>query len=295
MGILPVNKVLWSFLLLCAAACILQPVMAENGTITIAYRGSGGSYIGETIIFDGRNTYGNTTLLKITGPGLPSEGVPVNNLNGVSGSATPVGVDQNGMWKFAWYASGISGLEKLQTARYTFTATDSANPDASATTSLMLKKPEFYVNISPNPSNPGNYVEVTGTAEQGITSAKIDITDPSGKVLHTFTSPVSSSGYLSFGFHSDMEPGQYTVTISNPSLKIPYVTVLSVVAPEGALPFTPVRTPEQGPAVSTADVTDTAASAPGSKPGPTKSPVPCTTILAALIIGAIVPVVSRRS
>jgi len=295
MGILPVNKVLWSFLLLCTAACILQPVMAENGTITIAYRGSGGSYIGETIIFDGRNTYGNTTLLKITGPGLPSEGVPVNNLNGMSGSATPVGVDPYGMWKFAWYASGISGLEKLQTARYTFTATDSAHPGAYATTSLMLKKPEFYVNISPNPSNPGNYIELTGTAEQGITSAKIDITDPSGKVLHTFTSPVSSSGYLSFGFHSDMEPGQYTVTISNPSLKIPYVTVLSVVAPERALPFTPVRTPEQGSAVSPAYVTDAAASAPGSTPGPTKSPVTGTTILAALIIGVIVPVISRRS
>ena len=82
MGIIPVNKIFCSFLLLCAAACVLQPVMADNGTITIAYRGSGGGYIGDTIVFDGRNTFGNTTLLKITGPGLPAEGVPVNNLNG---------------------------------------------------------------------------------------------------------------------------------------------------------------------------------------------------------------------
>jgi hypothetical protein len=133
MGIFMVNKFFCSFLLLCAAACVLQPAMAENGTITIAYRGSGGGYIGDTIIFDGSNTYGNTTLLKISGPGLPPEGVAINNLNGISGTATPVGVDTYGMWKFAWYASGISGLEKLQTARYTFTATDSANPGKSAT------------------------------------------------------------------------------------------------------------------------------------------------------------------
>src|SRR5512137_1676389 len=119
MGIIPEHKIFCSFLLLCAAACVLQPVMAENGTITIAYRGSGGGYIGDTIVFDGRNTFGNMTLLKINGPGLPSDGVPVNNLNGPSGTATSVGVDQYGMWKFVWYASTIPGLERLQTARYT--------------------------------------------------------------------------------------------------------------------------------------------------------------------------------
>ena len=107
MRIIPANKIFCSILLLCAAACILQPVMAENGTITIAYRGSGGSYIGETVVFDGRNTYGNTTLIKITGPNLPSDGVQVNNLNAPSGTATSVGVDPDGMWKYVWYASAF--------------------------------------------------------------------------------------------------------------------------------------------------------------------------------------------
>ena len=154
MGKITFKRIFCSFLLLVAAACILYPVVADNGTITIAYRGSGGSTIGDTVVFDGRNTYGNTILLKITGPGLPSQGVPVNNLNGPSGTATSVGVDQYGMWKFVWYASGIPGLDKLQTARYTFIATDSENPAASATTSLLLKKPEFYITVSPNPSYP---------------------------------------------------------------------------------------------------------------------------------------------
>jgi len=295
MGLIPFNRFFCSFLLLCAAACILQPVMAENGTITIAYRGYGGTYIGDTIIFDGRNTFGNTTLLKITGPGLPSEGVPMTNLNGPSGTATSVGVDQDGMWKFVWYASSIPGLEKMQTAKYTFTATDSLNPGESSTTSLLLKRPEFYITVSPNPSNPGDYIQLIGKAEQDITSAKIEISDASGTVLHSFTSPVDSSGSLSYNFHGDMEPGQYTVTVSNPSLKAPYRTVMSVVAPEGTQPVTTVMTQEQGSALPTAVVTEGVTPAPVSETSPAKSPVSPGTILAALMAGIIVAGISRRS
>lgn len=295
MGIIPVNKIFCSFLLLCAAAFVLQPVMAENGTITIAYRGSGGSYIGDTIVFDGRNTFGNTTLLKIAGPGLPSEGVQLKNLNSPSGTTTSVGVDQYSMWKYVWYASNIPGLEKMQTAKYTFTATDSANPGESATTSLLLKRPEFYITVSPNPSNPGDYIELIGSTEQDITSAKIEVTDASGKVLHVFTSPVGASGYLSYSFHGDMEPGQYTVTVSNPALKAPYKTILSVVAPEGTLPVTIIMTPETGSAIPTAEVTYEATPAPASETSPAKSPVAPITIFAALMAGVIVAGIFRRS
>jgi len=279
---IPVIKIFSSILLLCAAACILQPVMAENGTITIAYRGSGGSYIGETVVFDGRNTYGNTTLIKITGPNLPSDGVQVNNLNAPSGTATSVGVDSDGRWKYVWYASSVPGLEKLQTARYTFTATDSSDSTKSATTSYMLKKPEFYITVSPNPSNPGDYIELIGSAEQGITSAKIEISDTSGTVLHTFTSPVGSSGYMSYGFHGDLVPGQYTVTVSTPSLKDPYRTVMTVVAPESSMTVTGVVT-----APVTLDVTGEIPPAPASTTLPARSPVLPATILAALIVSIV--------
>lgn len=295
MGMIPVNRFFWSVLLLCAAACILQPVLAENESITIAYRGSGGGYIGDTFVFDGRNTFGNTTLLKISGVGLPSGGVPVNNLNGASGAATSVGVDQYGMWKYVWYGSTVPGLEKLQTGRYTFTATDSKNPEHSATTSIMLKKPEFYVKVSPNPSHPGDYIELTGTAEQDITFAKIEVTDASGRVLHVFTSPVGSNGYLHYGFHGDLEPGQYMVTVSNPSLNVPYKTVLSVAAPEGTLPVTTIMTSQTGSPVPTADVTVAATPAPASETTPARSPVAPLTVLAALLAGIVVTVFSRRS
>ena len=48
----------------------IQPVFADAGYVSISYRGSGGYYIGDTITFDGKNTAGNTTVVKITGPGL---------------------------------------------------------------------------------------------------------------------------------------------------------------------------------------------------------------------------------
>jgi hypothetical protein len=294
MGVLPVNRIFCVLLLLGAAVCVLQPVMADDGTITIAYRGSGGSYIGETVVFDGRNTYGNTTLLKITGPGLPSDGVPVNNLNGPSGTATSVDVDRYGAWKFVWYASIVPGIDKLRTGRYTFTATDSSNPDKSATTLFMLKKPEYSVSASPNPVNPGRYIELIGTAEEGITYAKIEITDSSGRVLHTYTSPVSSSGYFSYGFHVDMDPGQYKVTVSNPALKVPFGTVISVVAEEGTQPVTIIMTPEQGSAIPTAKVTEEVTTEPAPKSSPTRSPVAPETVFAALIAGIIAFGIFRR-
>jgi hypothetical protein len=294
MRILSANKVFCSFLLLCAAACILQPVMADNGTITITYRGSGGSYVGDTVVFDGRNTYGNITLIKINGPGLPSGGVPVNNLNGAAGTATSVEVDPYGMWKFVWYASTVPGVEKLMTARYTFTATDSLNPDKSATAFFMLRKPEYSISASPNPSKPGDYIELSGIAEQGITSAKIEVKDASGTVLHTFTSPVGSSGSMSYGFHSDMGPGQYTVTVSNPALKVPFGTVISVVPGEGTLPVTTIMTPEQGSGLPTAVVTADATPAPVSETSTAKSPVAPLTIIAAIMAGISMAVIIRR-
>jgi hypothetical protein len=298
MGILSVNKIFCCFLLLCAAACMLQPVMADNGTITIAYRGSGGGYIGDTVVLDGKNTYGSTVLLKITGPDLPSGGVPVNNLNDPSIAGTPAEVDQYGAWKFVWYAANVQGLEKLKTGKYTFIATDSAHPDKSATTVYMLKKPEYVITASPNPVNPGHYVELIGTAEKGITTAKIEVRDASGRVLHTYTSPVSSSGYFSFGLHVDMVPGQYQVIVSNPELKAPFGTVLSVVPEEGALPVTTLTAQKTVSAIPTSDVTHEITSAPVSPTDPTspaQSPVAPVTIMVALAACGILSGISRRS
>jgi len=234
------NSLFFPIAILFGVICIIQPVLGEEGIVSISYRGAGGYTIGDVITFDGRNTAGNTTLLKIAGPGLPQTGVPVYKLDGNPGSGNTIPVNADGTWKFVWYTSNIAGIEKMITARYTIIAADSGNPAKTASTSILMKKPEFYVNPV-REANPGQYVELSGIAEQGVTYVKIDVADSGGRILHTFISPVSGTGSFNYGFRVDVQPGQYTVRVSNPSWENTLTRVF-MVTPSG-IPTPVVTTP----------------------------------------------------
>jgi hypothetical protein len=128
------NKILSFIALVVAVLWCISPVLADNSSVSIAYRGAGGNYIGDTIIFDGYNSVSNVTVLKLTGPGLPALGVPVYDLNGPAGSGNPVEANPDGSWRFAWYTDNIKGIEQMQTARYYITAFDLSDPSKTATT-----------------------------------------------------------------------------------------------------------------------------------------------------------------
>ena len=234
MVILRLNKYYCTFVMLIAVICLIQPVLADAGTVTVSYRGAGGYYVGDTIIFDGRDTTGNTTLVKITGPGLPPQGVPLYDLNGIPGSGNTIAVTRDGSWKFMWHSANTAGIEKLMTARYTITAMDLSNPEKLATISILMKKPEFYINAQLSPINPGDYVQLNGIAERGVTYVKIDVSDSSGKNVRTYISPVSGLGSFNYGFHAEMPPGRYGVTVSNPSMKNTLMTILTIAEPENS-------------------------------------------------------------
>jgi hypothetical protein len=238
MGKYHTKKLFFALGLLAALIVLVLPVCAVNGTMSIAYRGSGGSYLGDTIIFDGHNSFSNTTLIRLTGPDLPAGGVPVYDLNGKTGSGNIIEVNPDGSWKFSWYTGSINGAEKLQTARYYLTAFDLAYPEKTATTSILLKKPEFYVIASPNRASSGDYIQLTGSVEKGSSSVHFDITDTSGKIVHAYDTTVSASGYFNKGFHVDMPNGEYTVTMSSPSVKTISRTSLTI-APRTAVSNTP--------------------------------------------------------
>jgi hypothetical protein len=291
MGILQRNKGFCTFVLLLTAICVIQPALATNGTITVTYRGTGGSTIGDTVIFDGLNTIGNTTLIKITGPGLSPQGLPLYDLNGVPGSGNTIDVGSDGHWKFVWYTSLIQGIEKMQTARYTVIASDPNRGEIAASTSIMIKKPYFTITASPNPVTPGNYVQLIGTAEQGVDYVKIEITDASGKVFHTFTSPVGASGYLNYGFHVDMQPGQYNILVSNPSFKTPYRAILTVITPPVA---NPVSIIEETPTPLNQNDNSTPESTPLSAPSkkPTQAPLASLTVVGGIVIAGVISLVS---
>jgi hypothetical protein len=236
MGKIQFNRMISFLVLLVAVAICMLPALAENQTVSIAYRGAGGYYIGDTIIFDGYNRAGNVTVLELTGPGLPAGGVPVYDLNGKEGTGNPIEVNDDGSWRFVWYTSNIKGVDKMQTARYYITALDFGNPTQSATTSMMMKKPDFYIVASPNQLETGDYVQLLGTAERGTAAIRIQITDGNGRVLHTYDTSASASGYFNYGFHIDMPPGDYTITISSPSVISTYSTMLTVIPPPTPTP-----------------------------------------------------------
>jgi hypothetical protein len=236
MGQIFLSRIISFLVLVVAVTVCLQPVAAVNDSISIAYRGAGGNYIGDTIIFDGYNTIGNVTLLRLTGPGLPAGGVPVYDLNGKEGGGNPVTVNADGSWRFAWYTFMIQNIDKMQTARYYITAYDLNDPTQTATTSILMKKPEFNVVANPNPLETGDYLQLLGTAERGTSDIRIDITDKAGKVLHTYDTAASASGYFTYGFHVDMPVGEYFVTISSPSMKSTYRTTVTVIPPQTPTP-----------------------------------------------------------
>lgn len=284
--------------LLCAVMCMAVPVAAATGTVTIAYRGSGGNFIGDTIIFDGKNMVGNATLIKITGPGLPSEGVPLYDLGGTPGSGNTAQVNPDGSWVFRWDSDRVD-QSKLQTARYIFIASDIANPEVTAKTSILLKKPEFYIIARPSQIGIGDYVEFQGMAETGVTYMKIDISDASGTVLHTFMSPVSGTGSFQYGFRADMKPGQYNVLVTNPSIKNNLGLVLTVAAPQ--TPETTQVTPSGGQTpllTETMTAVQTQASDTGSSPvspAPSQTGItPITIVLSVIVFGAIAILVAGR-
>jgi hypothetical protein len=270
------NSICFSaLLLLCAVLCSI-PALAEDGKITISYRGAGGNYIGDTIIFDGLNTFGNTTVITITGPNLPAAGVALYDLTGTPGIGNTAKVDSRHQWSFPWDMSRID-TSLLQTARYTFTAWDSNNPSVTSSTSVLLKRPEFYMTAKPSALTPGDYVEIEGMAETGIDYVKIDVTDPAGTVMHTFMTPVSAVGFFQHGFRIDMKPGKYYITGSNPSMTKTLSLAITVSASNADV----TGTPESGvtgqattaPAATTeaAMTAETTAEATQASAAPTKS------------------------
>ena len=292
MDILRLNNYFYSIIMVIVVIGIIQPVLAQGGNMSISYRGSGGYYLGDTIIFDGKNTVGKSTLLKISGPDLPSQGVPVYDLNGIPGSGNTAPVNQDGSWKFVWFSANIMGVEKLVTARYTITAFDLANPEKTASVSVLLKKPEFYINPQKSQVNPGDYVQLNGIAERDVTQVKIDITDSKGTILRSYTSSVSSSGSFNYGFRADMQPGHYFVSVSNPSMKTVLRTSITVVpSMESALTTTipsQISTPSESlsvPPTPSPSLTQQVA------PSPSAVSLSPFTAIAGLIISGIIALV----
>lgn len=289
MDFLRSNSCFYTFIIAIVVIITINPVLAQEDGMIISYRGPGGYYIGDTIILDGKNTLGNATLLKISGPDLPSAGVPVSDLNGIPGSGTIAPMNDDGSWKFVWSSANTVGGEKLLTARYTITSFDPAKPQNSASVSIHLKKPDFYVYPQQGQITPGDYVQLNGIAERGVTEVKIDITDPNGTILHSHTSSVSSSGYFGYGFRADLHPGKYFVSVTSPSVKNVFSTSITVMTsnePVSAAQPSPISTPSESVSVA-----PTLSPVLTRSTSPSETPFCPLTIIAGIIISALIVIV----
>jgi len=272
LGILPLAIVL--------VLCLSGPVSAETKNITMAYQGAGGYYIGDTILFLGYDSLSPTVVVKITGPGLPPEGVPPYNPAGTPGTGNTAAVDSSGLWTFSWDTSNIQNDSLLQTARYTLTAMDSMYPDQSVTTSIMLRRPDFSATVTPNPAQPGSYVQIVGNTQTSISSVNIAVINSSGNQLRTFNVPVSATGYFYYSFHFDMPTGTYSIVVTNPLRTTQSVTIPLTVTETAATP-SPAGT--SGAPVTTIPSTETSPAASTLTPAAAVSTVPTSTPLPPLV------------
>jgi hypothetical protein len=284
------------------AAGMAAPVFAAD-QITIGYRGSGWYYVGDTVVFNGMNAVGNTTLIRITGPGLPAGGVPPYSPGGTEGSGNPAKFVEGKTWSFSWDTSMIDKT-KLSSGKHFVTVWDAEHPEITATTSIVLKQPEFYLRATPSTARHGDYITLNGIAEQGVSYVKIDVTDTSGNVRHTFMSPVVSSGSFSYSFHVDMEPGLYTVTGTNPSMKNMLKLMLTISEPTANITATSTvvttvpasaATTEQAPTGTAAETTAAGSDATTPVAGLTRAGIGMATpVIALAVFGAAALVIFRK-
>lgn len=277
--------------LLILAAGIVVPALAAEGQITVGYQGAGWYYVGDTIVFNGMNSVGNNTLLKITGPGLPADGVPLYNIGGTAGSGNPAKFMTGTTWAFTWDTSRVD-QSKLSSGKHIITVWDADHPEITSTTSIILKKPDFYMTATPSTARYGDYINLNGVAETGVSYVKINVTDASGAILHTFMSPVSATGAFSYSFHADMQPGTYTVTGMNPSmdrvLKLTLTITGAESTPAAAVTTAPAGTTAPLQPADTTPAVETTVASTTAVPVTTQAPIsPVTPLLALGLLGAV--------
>ncbi len=226
-----------------AAVLLVSPVSANPAgdpggkpVVTIIARGDGSYYLGEEAFFSGVNTDSDSTYLFMTGPNLPENGGNLaspsrNATGGDPGSFTVVKTKPDTTWDYHWYTSGLM----LDAGSYTIYA--ASQPKAKdqladipyGTTSIIVKKPFIFTNISSFSVVQGQPFTITGTTEGNPPEVQIWIigdtyvstikTPVNSDALFTFTADAVMSGKLPAGqnylfVQHPMQNNQFDIAVS---------------------------------------------------------------------------------
>jgi len=178
------------------------PTSAAGSGVTISADGTQSYYLGEKVVFRGRNTDSDSTYLFLTGPNLPASGVKLTSPKEAAVSGNPdtftiAKTNADKSWEYSFYTANLlldAGTYTVYAASQPKTA-DQLGPDA-ANVGIVLKKPFITAALSPTPVAKGQPFKVTGTAVGNIPEVQIWIIGD--KYVYTTTTPVNSDANYTF-------------------------------------------------------------------------------------------------
>ncbi len=200
------------------------PTSAAGSGVTISADGTQSYYLGEKVVFRGRNTDSDSIYLFLTGPNLQATGVKLTSPKEAAVSGNPdtftiAKTNADKSWEYSFYTANLlldAGTYTVYAASQPKTA-DQLGPDA-ANVGIVLKKPFITAALSPTPVAKGEPFKVTGTAVGNIPEVQIWIIGD--KYVYTTTTPVNSDANFTFiadaALSGNLPAGQNYLFVQHP-------------------------------------------------------------------------------
>jgi hypothetical protein len=181
--------------------------------VTISADGTQSYYLGEKVVFRGKNTRSGSTYLFLTGPNLAVSGVKLTSPKIAAASGNPdtftiAATKPDNSWEYSWYTANLP----LDAGTYTISAAggpETADQPDAANVGIIVKRPFIMALPSTLSVTPGQPFTVTGTAEGQVPEVQIWIignnsvytakTPVNPDATFTFTADSALSGKLSAG------------------------------------------------------------------------------------------------
>jgi len=192
--------------------------------VTISAVGDKSYYLGEKVVFRGKNTDSDSTYLFMTGPDLPAAGVELTSPNKAVISGNPdtftvVKTNPDKSWEYTYYTINLpflAGTYSVYAASQPKSA-DQLGPGA-ANAGIALKKPFITANISSSNVTNGQPFTVTGIAE-GI-PPEVQIWIVGSAYAYTTKTPVNSNALFTFttdaAISGNIPTGQNYLIVQHP-------------------------------------------------------------------------------
>lgn len=243
-------------LAMAAVPAVSGAFSGQDGTIAIGHIGDNQLTWGDVVSLSGTSNVSENLLLRLVGPGLPSDGVSLLNLSDTAGQPVTVGSDSS--WSYIWRTSWTTGTLPT-TGKYSIRASDANYPGIYSDFIIYFTKPAMTLNLSPTTIETGEYSTVYGTTGVETDTVKINVSRyGEATVLKMYDADVDSANKYSLPVRFLLSSGMYNVTVTNPADGQSLTAVLTIA--EGSTATTAATATVT--ATATQAVTETATATP---------------------------------